>query len=102
MFKCKSGNRFRSVLSVYPLGTIAVACVVIAGCSTVETQSFNVSKAGNVESAYIAVDADFSMYDRLKAEDMGIYFPANSNMSEDDVRRLRQSVCHPRDETRHH
>jgi len=91
MFKCKSGNRFRSILSVYRHGTIVFACVAMTGCSSVETQSFNVSKPRNVESAYIAVDADFSIYDRLQAEDMGIFFPANSNMSEDDLRRLRQS-----------
>ena len=65
--------------------------LVAAGCSTVETQSFNVSRGGNVESAQIAVDADFSRYDRLQAEEMGIYFPAGVAMPGADLQRLRQS-----------
>jgi hypothetical protein len=73
------------------IGSLLVACLVIAACTTVESQSFNVSKAGNVESAQISTDADFSKYDRLQAEDMGVFFPADASMSTEDLQRLRQS-----------
>ena len=91
MFKCKSKSRNRNVSSVYRLGTIVIACLTLSACSTVESQSFKVSKTGNVDSAQIAVGADFSKYDRLQAEDMGIFFPTNSSMSAADQQRLRQS-----------
>ena len=68
-----------------------IAGLALSGCSTVETQSFNVSKAGNVESAQIAADADFSKYDRLQAEEMGIFFPDGQAMRAGDLQRLRQS-----------
>lgn len=63
----------------------------LAACTTVETQSFVVSKAGRVESAQIAVGADFSRYDRLQAVDMGIFFPSGTTMRPEDEQRLRQS-----------
>lgn len=70
---------------------IALFGTMIAACTTVETQSFTVPRNSNVESAYIAVDADFSKYDRLQAEDMGIFFPAGTGMRAEDQQRLRQS-----------
>ncbi|MDX2411324.1 MAG: hypothetical protein QNK16_04335, partial [Woeseiaceae bacterium] len=85
MFKCKTKIRDRNVLLLCRLGTIVIASLTFAACSTVETQSFDASKAGNVESAYIAVDADFSRYDRLQAADMGIFFPADSGTPPEDI-----------------
>ena len=90
MFKCKTKIHDRDVMLVYRLGTIVTASLAFAGCSTVETQSFNASEAGNVESAYVAVDADFSKYDRLQAADMGIFFPADSGTPPEDIQRIRQ------------
>jgi len=63
----------------------------LAGCSTVETQSFNVPKDRQVESAYIAADADFGNYDRLHAVDMGIFFPKDSYTPPEDTQRIRQT-----------
>ena len=74
---------------IVTLLAFAAASVWLAGCSTVETQSFVVRDAANVESAQIAVGADFSQYDRLQAEDMGIFFPAGVDMAEEDLQRLR-------------
>jgi len=90
MFNCKTKIRDRNVMLIHRLGTIVVASLTFAGCSTVETQSFNASKADNVESAYVAVDADFGKYDRLQATDMGIFFPADSGTPPDDIQRIRQ------------
>lgn len=61
----------------------------LAACTTVETQSFVVNKGARIESAQIAVGADFSKYDRLQAVDMGIFFPSGTKMSPEDEQRLR-------------
>lgn len=69
-----------------------VGCgLALVACTTVETQSFVVNKGARIESAQIAVGADFSKYDRLQAADMGIYFPADSEMQPEDQQRLRKS-----------
>ena len=68
----------------------ALVLSAIAGCTTVESQSFNVAKGTNVDSAQIATDADFGRYDRLQAEEMGIFFPPNSATPAADVQRIRQ------------
>ena len=68
---------------------LAVAVVAITGCTTVETQSFRVNRDSQIESAKIAVDADFSKYDRLRARDMGIFFPQNRQMTVENQQRMR-------------
>lgn len=60
------------------LAALLVASAMLAGCSTTTTQSFNVVKNSRVESSYIAVGADFGRFNRLTAEDMGIFFPAEA------------------------
>jgi len=72
------------------LSILALVSQFLYGCTTVETQSFNVVKSGNVESAFIATDADFSKYTQLLAEDMGIFFPKGSYTPPQDIQRLRQ------------
>lgn len=68
---------------------ILTVSLLFIGCSTVETQSFRVNQDSAIESAQIAVGADFSKYDTLMAEDMGIYFPQNSPATEADLTRIR-------------
>ncbi len=73
--------------------TTAVFCsaiLAIGACSTTTTQSFRVAESSNVEAAFIATDADFSKYHQLLAEEMGIFFPKNVEMSDEDLARLRQ------------
>ncbi len=73
--------------------TTTIYCSVIlalAACSTTTTQSFRVAESSNVEAAFIATDADFSKYHQLLARDMGIFFPQNVSMSDEDLARLRQ------------
>ena len=72
------------------LALASVAFVLLAACTTVTTQSFKSSKNSNIESAQIAVGADFGKYDRLTAEDMGIFFPESAAPSTEDQRRTRQ------------
>ncbi len=76
-----SGCRRLALLVVLPLA--------LAACTTVETQSFRVNRESQIESAKIAVDADFSKYDRLQAVDMGIFFPTDRQMSVEDQQRIR-------------
>jgi hypothetical protein len=54
------------------------------------TQSFRAVKNPNVESSYIATDADFSKYDRLLGKEMGIYYPSGVDMSEAELQKIRQ------------
>jgi len=69
---------------------LPVAGLLTAACTTTTTQSFNVNKNAQVETSYIATDADFGKYDRLFASDMGIFFPTDAAPSLDDQRRTRQ------------
>jgi hypothetical protein len=64
--------------------------MMLSACSTVETQSFTVSENRNVESAYIATNADFSKYNQLLADEMGIYFPQDNFTPPEDIQRIRQ------------
>ena len=82
---CKSGG-----LSAWPVIALVFVAVTLFGCTTVETQSFNVSSAGNVDSAQIAAGADFGKYDRLLADEMGIFFPKDSYTPPEDIKRIRQ------------
>jgi hypothetical protein len=70
----------------------AIACLAAAGlaaCGSTETQSFQVSQNSAVESAQIATDADFAIYDRLHAVEMGVFFPQGAETSPEDVQRIR-------------
>lgn len=78
---CK-GNASKTLL-------LSLLTVVLAACSTVETQSFTVSQDSNVEAAQIATDADFASYDRLHAVDMGIFFPDGAYTTPEDIERIR-------------
>lgn len=82
---CKSEARSAWLVSVLLFFSVAQF-----GCTTVETQSFTVPQNSNVESAYIASNADFSRYNRLHAVDMGIYFPKDSYTPPEDIQRIRQ------------
>ena len=79
-------HRFR----LLPALALAAISLVTVACTTVETQSFKNTGSPNVKAAYLATDADFGKYDRLTAEDMGIYFPENAAPSADDQQRTRQ------------
>jgi hypothetical protein len=74
---------------------LAITCVTtllaitLPGCTTVESQSYQVNTNSSVESAQIATNADFSRYDRLHAVEMGIYFPQGVQTSPDDAQRIR-------------
>lgn len=83
---CKS-----DAVSAWSVTALALLATALSGCSTVETRSFNVSDAGNVDSAQIAAGVDFGKYDRLQADEMGIFFPKDSYTSPEDIQRIRQT-----------
>ena len=71
------------------LACVCVNVLLLGACTTVTTQSFNVSKNANVEAAQIAVDADFSKYNELMADHMGIFFPQDAALSSGVQKKLR-------------
>lgn len=79
-------RQHRKLLSAALLATCLSA---LPACTTVETQSFRVSKNSTVDSAKIATNADFSQYDRLLIDDMGIFFPKSAAVPAGDLERIR-------------
>jgi len=78
-----------------PMQRVIVALITfcglqLGGCGSVETQSFRNNPNSSVETGYVAVDADFSQYQRLLIDDMGIFFPENVHMPDDETARIRQ------------
>jgi len=69
---------------------LLLACFAASSCTTVESQSFQVPKNSNVQSAKIATDANFGQYDRLLADDMGIFLPQGTYAPPEDLQRIRQ------------
>ena len=82
---CKSDTR-----PAWPVSALVFLSMTLFGCTTVETQSFQVSKNSNVAAAYIATGADFGRYDRLLAEEMGIFFPQDTYTPPEDIQRIRR------------
>jgi len=68
---------------------LVASLATLCACTTVETQSFRVSKNASVEAAKVAVGADFSQYDRLLVDDMGIFFPKSATVPEEDIKKIR-------------
>jgi hypothetical protein len=67
-----------------------IASVLMSGCSsTVISQEFRRNPDAVVETAYIATDADFSRYSQLTGAEMGIFFPTNTQIPEEDLDRMR-------------
>lgn len=69
---------------------LVVAGLLLAGCGSTTTQSFNRVQNPRVEASQVAVDADFGKYDRLNAVDMGIFFPAHAASAPGEEDRIRQ------------
>jgi len=69
---------------------VVLSSLVATGCSSTTSQSFNVVTNAQGETALIAVGADFSQYERLNAEDMGIYFPSDAAPTAKDQQQIRQ------------
>ncbi len=68
---------------------VTIALGAVSACTTVETQSFRVNKNPNVESSKIAIGADFSQYDTLLVDDMGIFFPKTAAVPDEDLQKIR-------------
>ena len=73
------------------VAAVIVIALISGGCVTeTTTQSFRVVDNGNVESSYIAIDADFGKYNALLGKDMGIYYPSGVPLTPEDIHRIRQ------------
>jgi hypothetical protein len=84
---CKSNP-----VSYLRTAVVLLTILSLAGCagSKVESQSFRVAQNSKVASAQIAVDADFGRYDRLRATELGIFFPETYLTSDEDTQRIRK------------
>ncbi len=65
--------------------SLTISLLLVAGCTTVTTQSFQNTRISNVEASYVATDADFGWFSQLRGEDMGIYYPQSSPIPENDL-----------------
>ncbi len=77
-----------SVSSVWLIGTLVCVSMALFGCSAVETN--NAAQNGSVEPDYVASNADFSKYERLQIDDLGIFFPQNSFTPPEEIQRIRE------------
>lgn len=80
----------RHVIKKSHLFALPLFALTTAAYTTTTTQSFNVTNNPDLEASFVAVDADFSRYDRLYASDMGIFFPTDAAPSLADQRQTRQ------------
>ncbi len=73
------------------IAATALIPLAMSGCAgvQVESQSFRVDNDSEIESAQIAIDANFNQYRQLLATEMGIYFPQDHSTTADDVNRIR-------------
>lgn len=67
------------------------AALLLGGCTTVTYESYRPVQNRNVDIAYVADSADFSRYQRLQAEEMGIFYPSHLSPDEDDLQRVRSA-----------
>lgn len=74
---------------LHTVGLLA-AGLLLAGCGSTSTQSFNRVQNARVEAGQVAVDADFGKYDRLNAVEMGIFFPSHVASVPGEEDRIRQ------------
>jgi hypothetical protein len=63
---------------------------LLASCTTVTTQSFDVTPNSATDASIIATDANFGKYKHLLADEMGIFMPTESLLPEEDLIRIRQ------------
>lgn len=70
--------------------TALLSGMMLAACSTVETQTFRASGNPNIDSSYVADDANFGAYSRLLVDDMGIFFPTSAGLPDSELERIRQ------------
>lgn len=73
----------------FVVAALAGAALLSGGCTTVTYESYRPVQNRNVDIAYVADGADFSRYQRLQAEEMGIFYPSHLSPDEDDLQRVR-------------
>lgn len=81
-----NSDRFRH----YSIWVVAIAFTALAACATVATQGFRNTNSPHIKVSYVATDADFGKYRRLTARETGIFFPESSDLSAEEIQRIRQ------------
>jgi hypothetical protein len=74
------------------IALITTTVMLLDACSTTTiVEPFYRPEGARVEQAYISPDADFSVYSKLLAQPLEIYYPTDAPApSEDELNRLRQ------------
>jgi hypothetical protein len=74
------------------IALITMTVMLLDACSTTTiVEPFYRPEGARVEQAYISPDADFSLYSKLLAQPLEIYYPTDAPApSEDELDRLRQ------------
>lgn len=75
---------------LFTVAWMTASCLTFAACSTPTTQGFKRVENIPIDASYVAVGADFSRYDRLAAEEMGIFFPPHAEPSVEAQQRARR------------
>lgn len=73
----------------FTLALIATSGLGLAACATPTTHGFKRVENANIDASFVAIGADFSQYERLTAEEMGIFFPSHAEPSVEDQQRAR-------------
>lgn len=73
------------------LALLALAVSFLGACSTTTYESYRPVRNAKVDIAYVAATANFSKYERLMGDEMGIYFPTHVTPSEQDLDRVRSA-----------
>ena len=79
-------------LNAAGIALITTTVMLLDACSTTTiVEPFYRPEGARVEQAYISPDADFSIYSKLLAQPLEIYYPTDAPApSEDELNRLRQ------------
>ena len=85
-------NTEKSPVNAVGLALLATAVIVLNACSTTTiVEPFYRPEGARVEQAFVSPDADFSVYSKLLAQPLEIYYPTDAPApSQDELDRLRQ------------
>ena len=69
---------------------LGLALAALSACTTAEVQGFRLVKNSDIKASYVSLDADFSKYNRITADEMGIFFPSDAAPSIADQQQIRE------------
>ena len=92
MTECRYQDIARGINSFLTACVPLFGLIFLAGCTSTTTQSFDMTEGSKTDKSAVAQGADFSRYDKLLADEMGIFFPTHVPMTDEETQRIRQ-IC---------